>query len=163
MNPQHGGTTLLPNFKKISFSQTCVLYFQINAVLFLAFTCKLVLVFFLGGAVTQFISKPPDQWKVLAGQNITFVWRYSLDGTIDSARFVNITGGASIMILMNIVGTTIVVPNFQQRFTANISDTEATITMLAVKRSDQGKFEFDVTTSNGGLLHHDVELIVPCK
>ena len=117
--------------------------------------------FFLGSAVTQFSLKPLDQWKVLEGQNITFVWRYSLDGTIDLAKFINVTGGAQIA--KNVVGTTTVLPNFQQRFTADISDTEATITMLAVKRSDQGKFEFDVTTSNGGLLNHEVELIVQCK
>ena len=104
------------------------------------------LLFFLVSAATQLISTPPDQWKVLEGQNITFVWNYTLDGTIDFAKFVN-NAGAEDVIAKNVGGTTSVLPNFQKRFTADISVTQANITMLTVQRSDQGKYEFDVTAS----------------
>ena len=121
------------------------------------------LLLFLDSAVTQFISKPPDQWKVLEGQNITFVWRYTLDGTIDLIKFANITGGAQDVIAKNLVGTTSVLPNFQKRFTADISVTQANITMLTEQRSDQGKYKFDVTASISGSITDEVELIVQCK
>ena len=118
----------------------------------------------LGSAVIQFISTPPDEWKVLEGQNITFIWRYSFDGTIVLAKFTKmVTSSYHDVIARNYFGTTIVVPSFQQRFTANISVTQANITMLAVQRSDQGKYEFDITTSNFETNDHEVELIVQCK
>lgn len=120
-------------------------------------------IFFLVSAATAFTSRPEDQWKVEEGENITFVWSYTLDGTIDFAKFVNVTGGASIVIAKNVVGTTSVLADFQHRFTATISVTEAKITMLAVQRSDQGRFEFDVTTSSNTVLKDEVELIVQCK
>ena len=121
------------------------------------------LLLFLDSAVTQFISKPPDQWKVLEGQNITFVWSYTLDGTIVLIKFVNITGGAQNIIARNVAGTTTVLANFQRRFTADISDTEAKITMLTVQSSDQGKYDLDITASISGAITHEVELIVQCK
>ena len=100
---------------------------------------------------------------MLEGQNITFVWSYTLDGAIDLIKFVNITGGAQDVIAKNIVGTTSVQPNFQKRFTADISVTQASITMLTVERSDQGKYKFDVTASISGSITDEVELIVQCK
>ena len=101
---------------------------------------------------------------MLEGQNITFLWRYSLDGTIDFARLSKIiTSSYHDVVARNLFGTTIVLPNFQQRFTADISVTQASITMLAVRRSDQGKYEYDITTSNFETKDHEVELIVQCK
>ena len=120
------------------------------------------LIFFLVSAATQLISKPPAQWKVLEEQNITFMWKYTLDGTIDFAKFVNNTGAKDV-IAKNVGGTTSVLPNFQKRFTADISVTQAKITMLTVQRSDQGKYEFDVTASISGAITDEVELIVQCK
>ena len=123
----------------------------------------MVLVFFLGSAITQFISSPPDQWKVLEGQNITFIWTYTLDGPIVFAKFVNVTGGGNV-IALNAGGTVSVLPNFQKRFTADISVTQAEITMLAVQMSDaRTKFELDITTSTSASLVDEVELIVQCK
>ena len=120
--------------------------------------------FFLGSAITQFISSPPDQWKVLEGQNITFIWTYTLDGTIVFAKFDNVTGGGQNTIVSSFGGSTSVVPNFQKRFTADISVTQAEITMLAVQMSDaRTKFELDIVTSTSVSLVDEVELIVQCK
>ena len=99
---------------------------------------------------------------MLEGQNITFVWSYTLDGAIDFAKFVNNTGAQDV-IATNVGGTTSVLPNFQKRFTADISVTQASITMLTVQRSDQGKYKFDVTASISGAITDVVELIVQCK
>ena len=120
-------------------------------------------IFFLESAVTEFISRPPDPWKVLEGQNITFLWTYTLDGTILLAKFINVTGGGNI-IAQNAGGTVTVLANFQKRFTADISVTQAKVTMLAVQMSDdRKKFELDITTSTSATLQDEVELIVQCK
>lgn len=92
------------------------------------------------------------------------MWRYTLDGMILLAKFVNVTGGAKTVIASNSGGSTTVRPNFQQRFTADISVTRAKITMLAVQMSDnREEFELDITTSNSGNIRDQVELIVQCK
>ena len=74
--------------------------------------------------------------KVLEGENITFLWAYTLDGTIVLGMFLNVTSGGHILIAANAGVATSVAPNFQKRFTAQISDTETKITMLAVQMSD---------------------------
>ena len=124
----------------------------------------LLLIFFPGSAITEFISRPPDQWKVLEGQNITFLWTYTLDGTILLALFFSVTGGTRILIASSTVDFTLVELNFRKRFTAEISDTEAKITMLAVQMSDERKkFELLIRTNTSASLVDYVELIVQCK
>ena len=101
---------------------------------------------------------------MVEGQNITFLWTYTLDGTISLAKFVNVTGGAQITIAQHGGGSTSVALNFQKRFTADISVTQAKITMLAAQMSDdRNKFELDITTSALTGLQDEVELIVQCK
>ena len=124
----------------------------------------LLLIFFPGSAITEFISRPPDQWKVLEGQNITFLWTCTLDITDVLALFYNVTGGTSSLIAVSAGGDTGALPEFQKRFTAEISDTEAKITMLAVQMSDdKNKFKLHIATNNSASLVDYVELIVQCK
>lgn len=92
------------------------------------------------------------------------MWRYTLDGTILLAKFLNVTGGDTTIIASNSGGPTTVRPNFQERFTADISVTQAKITMLAVQMSDDRKnLELDIVTSSSGFIRDQVELIVQCK
>ena len=115
--------------------------------------------------MNEFISRPPDQWKVPEGENITFLWTYTFHDSINFlALFFNVTGDARIMIAGSTVDFTIVDPNFEKRFTADISYTEAKITMLAAQMSDdRKKFELRVRTNTSASLVDDVELIVQCK
>ena len=125
---------------------------------------QLLLFFFPGSAINEFISRPPDQWKVLEGENITFLWACTLDGTILIAKFINVTGGTQITIAQNVGGSTSVALNFQKRFTADISVTQAKITMHAAQMSDdRNKFALDISTSAITGLRDEVELIVQCK
>ena len=80
------------------------------------------------------------------------------------ALFFNVTGGTRILIASSTVDYTIVDLNFQKRFTAEISDTEAKITMLAMQMSDgRKKFELLIRTNTSASLVDYVELIVQCK
>ena len=105
----------------------------------------------------QFTSKPPDPSFVLEGQNITLVWSYTLDGTFSFARFVT-SGG---LIASRPSGSATSEPS-NKRFRADISDSQARLTILGVQASDQGKYEFDLTSSSG-VISHTVEVIVQCK
>ena len=59
-------------------------------------------------------------------------------------------------------GSTTVETNFQERFRAHISDTQARLAILKVQTSDQGKYFFYI---HGifDILTHMVELIVQSK
>ena len=59
-------------------------------------------------------------------------------------------------------GSTTVETNFQERFRAHISDTQARLTILKVQTSDQRKYFFLMHDVFGGLSHM-VELIVQSK
>ena len=101
---------------------------------------------------------------MLEGQNITFLWTYTLGITKVLALFANVTGGTSSSIAVSAGGDTGALPEFQKRFTAEISDTEAKITMLAVQMSDdKNKFKLHIAINNSASLVDYVELIVQCK
>ena len=101
---------------------------------------------------------------MLEGQNITFEWRYTLDGTILFAMFHSITASGARNEIARIQSKTIVQPNFQKRFTVDISVTQTKITLLAVQMSDdRKKFELGIITSNFKTIVDGVELIVQCK
>ena len=95
--------------------------------------------------------------------DVILVWNYTLDGTVALAKFWNTAGGVNDEIARQFQGSTTVYSSYQERFRANITDTHARLTILKVQRSDQGKYEVDLTASVSGTLRHTVELIVQCK
>ena len=119
--------------------------------------------FFLDSAKLEFISTPSNPWKVLEGQNITFEWRYTLDGTYWMALFGSITGNARNVIASNSGGSTTVDSNFKKRFIVDIAVTQAKITVLAVQMSDDRRKILFKLYTNYGLIVDEVELIVQCK
>ena len=113
--------------------------------------------------MTAFTSKPSDTTFVEENQPITLLWDYTLVASIALARFVNVTGADREVIAIKIGSPNInVVPEYQGRFEADISITQAKLTIPTVQRSDQGKYEFDLTDDrvNTGSLLHVVDLIV---
>jgi len=97
---------------------------------------------------------------VLEGQVVTLVWSYTLDGTFVFAKFSNITGGV-VLITSRSGGGATWEPS-SKRFRADISDSQARLTILGVQGSDEGKYEFDLTSSSGTIAN-TVEVIVQCK
>ena len=90
---------------------------------------------------------------MLEGRDISLVWSYTLDGTIGSAVFTNVTGGGADEIGRRFSpGSITPRRNYQVRFRAEVSNTQAQLRTLAVQISDQGKYEIDITaTGVGGL------------
>ena len=120
--------------------------------------------FCLDTAVTAFTSKPSDLTLVEEKKPVTLVWDYTLGGSITVARFLNVTGGGNERIASRSGGgNTSVVDKYQDRFEADISNTQARLTILTVQRSDQGKYEFDLLDVNVDNIKHTVEVIVQCK
>ena len=96
--------------------------------------------------------------------DVTLVWNYTLDGTVALAKFVNVTGGENVEIGRRFGdSSTTVQSGFQERFRADILDTQARLKILRVQRSEQGQYEFDMSVNPRGTLKHVVEVIVQCK
>ena len=93
------------------------------------------------------------------------MWSYTLDVTITVAIFSNVTAGASDEIARKSGqdGNITVKKNYEDRFSAGISDTQAWLKILKVQRSDQGMYQFSVIASVSGQITYKVEVIVQCK
>ena len=95
--------------------------------------------------------------------DITLVWNYTLTVGFGLAKFSDVTGGGNVQIAKKFSGESLAVqPNFQDRFRADASDTQAWLTILTVQRSDQGRYQLDLTPKSGNDLIHQLELVVLC-
>ncbi len=114
-------------------------------------------------AVTAFNSKPDKPALVKEMDNVTLEWTYTLDGTIFSAFFYNITLNQITIARRGSVGEAIVAPDYQERFRAEISDTQALLTIVGTQRSDRGEYEFNLETDKFVALVDAVKLFVQCE
>ena len=116
-------------------------------------------------AATTFTSKPPNPSFVEESRDITLEWTYTLSQGISFSELINTTdGGSPVVIAQWSAGGTTLNPIFTGRFEADISNTKAWLKIIAMKRSDEGKYKFELQTSNfGGDLQDEVEVIVQCK
>ena len=93
----------------------------------------------------SFTEEPSNPSRVNEGDNITLRWSYNVDGTFRDSRFSLSTG--AIIALKDPTGFT-VTPAFSGRVQAFISDSEATLTLLHVKRSDDGGYQYTIQNTN---------------
>ena len=119
----------------------------------------------LEAATTEFIQPTPmNPSYVEELQEITLLWNYTLDGTVDRASFARDTGGGYDEIARKTSGNTILRPGFQSgRFTADASNTQAWLKITRVQRSDQGMYGISLLATGVGSLQDEVELIVRCE
>ena len=119
----------------------------------------------LEAATSQFILPTPlDPSYVEELQEITLVWNYTLDGTVNTATFTRDTGGGDEEIARKQSGNTILRPGFQSgRFNADASDTQAWLKITRVQKSDQGMYGINVVPTGIGTLLDKVEVIVRCE
>ena len=98
---------------------------------------------------------------MVEGENVTLEWTYNTGGSaFQEAEFgsqgfpfiVRKTSGASIRIT----------PAFDGRLTADITETNASITFLAVNRGDSRVYDFFVFNQNG-LTLQEFTMDVQCK
>lgn len=119
----------------------------------------------LVSAATDFVLPlPPTPSFIEELHDITLVWNYTLDGTVILASFLRNTGGGIKEIARKQNGMTTVIPSFQGRFSANVTNTQAWLKIVGVQRTDDGKYEFELTPSTiGKRLQHEVTVVVKCK
>ena len=119
----------------------------------------------LEAATSRFILPTPvDPSYVEELQEITVVWNYTLDGTVNFASFTRDTGGRDEEIAKKQSGNTILRPGFQSgRFSANASDTQAWLKITRVQKSDQGMYGINVIPRGIGTLLSKVDVIVRCE
>ena len=97
-------------------------------------------------------------------QEITLVWNYTLDGSVDRASFTRDTGGGDEEIARKQSGNTILRPGFQSgRFSADTSDTRAWLKITRVQKSDQGMYGISLIPTGAGNLQNEVKVIVRCE
>ena len=119
----------------------------------------------LEAATSQFILPTPlNPSYVEELQEITLVWNYTLDGTVDRASFTRNNGGRDEEIARKQSGSTILRPGFQSgQFSADASDTQAWLKITKVQKSDQGMYGIILTPTGVGVLQNNVEVIVRCE
>ena len=113
--------------------------------------------------MTALTAPPPDPSFAIETRDLTLVWKYTLDGSVAFAQFLNITGGGSgerIARQLSQGGSVNVEPKYQDRFTVVITDSEASLTIHGVQRSDQGKYQFSLSPTGSGNVLNEVVVIV---
>ena len=122
---------------------------------------------FIVELVPVFISQPSNPSTVLEGQNLTLQWSYDLDSQTNLlTRITNVTGGQEEGVVTR-TGTNnaIVRAGYENQFIASISDTEAILTILTVRRSNnEEKYRLSIIASINSLTSvDDVEISVLCE
>ena len=118
----------------------------------------------LEAATTQFILPTPLDSYVEELQEITLVWNYTLDGTVNTASFTRDTGGGDEEIARKESGNTILRPGFPSgRFSADASETQAWLKITRVQKSDQGMYGITLLATPTGFLQDKVDVIVRCE
>ena len=111
--------------------------------------------------MTALTAPPPDPSVAIETRDFTLVWKYTLDGSVAFAQFLNITGGGSgERIARQLSGSVNVEPKYQDRFTVVITDSEASLTIHGVQRSDEGKYQFSLSPTGSGNVLNEVVVIV---
>ena len=114
-----------------------------------------------------FILQPSNPSSVVEGRNLVLQWIYNIGGkSILGARFRNVTGSTRINVAVRSGNNNASVEaGYENQFRATISDTHATLTILAVPRTlDEEKYELavvfdDFTDFSSG----EVKISVLCK
>ena len=111
-------------------------------------------------AVPSFTEEPPNPSRVDERDNLHLRWTYSIDGTFRDSRFLSPTGQP---VALKDGGGFTVNPEFSDRVQVSISDSEATLTLLHVNRSDDGGYEYNIQNTNLRSASSFVNVFVRCK
>ena len=93
--------------------------------------------------VPTITSAPSSPVQVVEGERVTLKWTYNTGGSAFQEVDLRSLGFAFI-VRKTVGGSTIIPPPFDGRLTANITETNASITFLAVNRSDSRTYDFVV-------------------
>ena len=117
-----------------------------------------------------YLSQPSNPSTVEEGRDLILQWNYDLDDQSNLATlFVNVTEGESSaprIAMRRNNGNATVEAGYENLFRAIITDTQATLTILAVPKSSNGeKYQLRILTSTSilTLQSESVEISVLCK
>ncbi|XP_067030240.1 fibroblast growth factor receptor 2-like isoform X4 [Acropora muricata] len=112
--------------------------------------------------ITTVISKSPSPSYAVEGKNFTLDWTYTIDGTIGSAQITIVKdSGRDVLIGRGFSpGTITVLPGFKARFRAQVTETRAELTILAVQRSDEEEYILTVLPTGAGSIIEPLILVV---
>lgn len=111
-------------------------------------------------AVPSFTEQPPNPSRVDERDDITLRWTYNIDGTFRNSVFSLSTG--ETIALKDGSGLT-VAPAFSDRVQVYISDSEATLTLLHVNRSDDKEYLYRIQNTALQATESVVNIFVQCK
>ena len=123
-------------------------------------TAVFIVVFCLEAVVSQLTSSPDDPTIANETSDLTLMWKYNAVGSIIIATF----DGVGDRIARKVAANDIEVEaKYQDRFRANISDSQAWLKILRVQRSDEGRYDFRLEPGDSSPISGQVELVVRCK
>ena len=112
-------------------------------------------------AAPSFTEEPSNPSRVDEGDNITLRWTYNIDGTFRDSAFTLLRTGDTIA-LKDSSGLS-VAAQFSDHVQVIISDSEATLTLLHVKRSDDGDYAYNIRNTAIRATTSRVSVFVQCK
>ena len=127
--------------------------------------------FFFGKEqAASFISTPSSSLYPMENDNITLQWTYTLDGTpLDEVEVIFTPDSPSLSALRvaryRSGGTTQVLSNVRDRFVFNLTDSQSTMTIFRLQRSDSGTYELTVSPDDldATPINDVVKISVECK
>ena len=100
--------------------------------------------------------------SVVEGESVTLEWTYNIGGGgFRQAEFV--TQGVSFIVDRFRQEPVVIISAYVGRVTANITETNASITFLAVNRKDSGTYDFIVYNENRLTDDRALEIEVQCE
>ena len=118
----------------------------------------------LDTATTAFTTKPANPTIVQEGKSFTLEWTYTLDGTLVIAQFFNTSGGGNVIFAKTIgTGNVSVEPDYQGRFSGQVTNTKAELTIVGMQRSELLTCRLALTPTGAGSLIDIVEISILCK
>lgn len=112
-------------------------------------------------ATTAFITEPLNPTFAEEGKSFTLEWIYTLDGRVMLAQFFNVTGGGNARLGRTMGSGNITVESeYKGRFSGQVTNTTAELTILGMQRSEQLTCRLLLNPTGSGILTSDVDIIV---
>ena len=107
--------------------------------------------------------KPLSPYEVPESGTAILNWTYSLDGTFRQATLTKNGDGGGIVVDKLLTTDATVSAAYEDRFHVQISDTQTSLTIVAIPRSDSGTYEYKVVNNQLEEIKHEVTISVLCK
>ena len=111
-------------------------------------------------ALPLFTEEPSKPSRVDEGDNITLRWTYNIDGTFRNSLF---SLGTGQTIAVKDGSGLAIASAFSDRVQVIISDSDATLTLLRVNRSEDNEYRYRAQNTDLEAIESIVSVFVQCK